>query len=350
MDLPSLLSQLESKMMDDLEGGRPYEALQYVQSFVARKKKAMGQSKTSSVVFHGAKQLVDNKGSSSAGTLLKWFIEAGAGVDHSFKLHTGKVSGNSYCDVKRVVDLISPLSSSEAFPIVDLIYAPLHLLVAKANLSKTGHLAARLNKFETICAKVFQDSGKYLLSFKSFIRLGEVEKSANVLKQWADEGYPSERPLFFGRMLLFLLSETKTTVASDLLKLLKPLVTDNIENQDMGGVESAPLAVWHLAVILTELIVLPPMPRVDKNKLFGLLYNRYSQFLAVVDKQLLGLLNKIGENTYHYQPPTPVGGAPKQPNPMAMLQGLMGGGIGGSGPGGPDMENMLKMMSRMQQS
>src|SRR5688572_15382422 len=79
----AVLSQLEEKMLAELQSGHPYEALQYVQSFVARKKKLVGQNVTSALVFRGVKLMVDNNASSSAGTLLCWFIEEGAGLENT---------------------------------------------------------------------------------------------------------------------------------------------------------------------------------------------------------------------------------------------------------------------------
>ena len=104
-----------------------------------------------------------------------------------------------------------------------------------------------------------------------------------------------------------------------------------------------------MAVILTELASLPPLPRVDKAKLFGLLLARYSALVRLLDAKLEELLLKAGEVSFGYQSPQAAqqGGV----NPMALLQGLLGGGGGGAeaGPGGgPDMAGMMEMMQRMQ--
>ncbi len=67
------LAQLEEKMIPHLKGTNFYEAQQYVQSFVARKKKALTESQTSALVFHGAKLLLNHNAASDAGSLLVWY-------------------------------------------------------------------------------------------------------------------------------------------------------------------------------------------------------------------------------------------------------------------------------------
>ena len=361
-DLATVLPQIEGKMQAELKEGHPYEALQYVQSFVARKKKTLGQNATSTVVFHGAKELINSGASSSAGVLLKWFIEDGAGSDYSFAFSTEVLKGDKYCDIQRVIDLITPLTSEQAFPIIDIIYDPLHLLVAKSKAKKSDALVVRLNKFEALSAKIYLGSGVFYNSFKCSLRLGKIADAVEAVSQWSQKGYPSEKALFFARAVLHLLSEGRAAAASEFLELSKPLVQDNIINDGNnanvgtgGGAESAPLAVWHLATILTELAVLPAAPRIDKTKLFGILYSRYGPFLLRYDQKLLEMMTKAGELVFQFsvqQQQQARGGAAPPANPMAMLQGLLGGGGGGGAGGAPgggmDMEKMRQMMSKMQ--
>lgn len=363
-DIKTVLSQIEGKMQAELKEGHPYEALQYVQSFVARKKKALGQDTTSTVVFHGAKELIASAASSSAGILLKWFIEDGAGSDYSFKLCNEVLANGNYCDVQRIVDLITPLSPEQAFPIVDIIYDPLHLLVAKSKGKKSDAVNARLNAFEGLCANIYLGSGVFYNSFKCFLRLGKIAEAVEAVRQWSQKGYPSERALFFARAVLHLLSEGRAAAASEFLELSKPHVQDNVINDGNnanvgtgGGAESAPLAVWHLATILAELAVMPPAPRVDKTKLFGLLYSRYGPFLVRYDPKLLEMLTRAGELVFGFSVQqqqqqargsggSSSGSAQAPANPMAMLQGLLGGGgAGAGGAGGLDMAKMRQMMA-----
>ncbi|KAJ1407579.1 hypothetical protein B484DRAFT_456533 [Ochromonadaceae sp. CCMP2298] len=352
LDLPGVLSQIETKMAAELDEGHPYEALQYVQSFIARKKKNLGGPvNTSAVVFHGAKTLISKDGSSSAGTLLKWFIENGAGADHSFKMYSGeKLKSPDYCDIQRTIDLIGAVSSAKAFPVVLGIYNPLHVMVAKSKVARSAEFIQRMEKFEALCAKIYEDSERWYSAFKCYVRLGLSRECARVLNSWSLKGHPSEKGLFFGRAVLHLLSEGKVPMANELLTLSKEFIVEN----EGGGADSAPMAVWHIASLLTELAALPPAPRVDKNKLYGILYKQYAPFLIQLDPKLLELLTKTGEVVFNYQPPST--GQPQQaPNPMAMLQGLLGGGGGGAAagsrlppPNGVDMDQMMTMMNRLQ--
>ena len=64
-----------------------------------------------------------------------------------------------------------------------------------------------------------------------------------------------------------------------------------------------------------------------------------------IDEKLAELMMKAAEASLGYNPPQEAQG----PNPMAMLQGLLGGGAGGP-PGGaptPDMRQMMQMMNKM---
>ncbi len=346
-----VLAQLDEKMVPELQGNHPYEALQYVQSFVARKKKLLGQNTTSQLVFHAAKLMVDNSANSSAGTLLCWFIEEGAGVDNIFKLQKNKLDTDNYCDVQRLIDLLNSISVEQASTIVDQVYGPFHVLVAKARVAEDTGLSSRITKAEHLFANIFDGSRRWLNAFKSYVRLEDTRKAAAVVDRWSGDGYASEKGLFFARALLQLLADGKVALASSFLQHSTSLVQDNIAAGAVGGgADSSSLAVWHLATMLTQLAAMAPQPRVDKKKLFGLLYSRYTPLLLHIDPKLAELMVRTGEQVFGCQ----LTQQSQAPNPMAMLQGLLGGGGGGGqggrggGQGGPDMNAMMNMMSKMQ--
>jgi hypothetical protein len=348
-----LLTQLEEKVKQELNEEHVYEAFQYIQSFIARKKRVLGQKGTSQAVFLGANLLTANykliksktaaAGStdqkilttlgSTTGALLNWFIEDGAGSDYYFHLFPDAPNGNNYCDIENIYNFLSSLETNIAGPIVDTIYNPLHVVIAKTKVKKHSHLARRINKLEILFATIFFANKRWLNAFKCYNRLQDAEKMTQVLNQWSQEGYVTEKPLFFARGVLQLLSENKLSLANDLLHNSVPLLEDNITvGKKAGGPMSVSLAVWHLATILTDLANFPPQQRVDKSKLFGLLLKRYGPFLAQLDSNLFGLLKKIGEVVFNCVLENP---NENTPNPMAMLQSLLtGGAMGGAGGGG----------------
>jgi hypothetical protein len=408
-NLEHLLQQLEEKVNHELENKLAYEALQYVQSFVARKKKNMGQKGTSQAVFLGAKLLLQNakanlstaQATSASGTpwpqtlaetvgaLLKWFIEDGAGSEYIFHLYTEQVNKEHYCDIHNLLDLFNTLEIELAGPIVNIIYNPLHVLLTKSKIKKPSPLAQRINKLEIYFANVLLASKHFLSAFKAYVRLHNEEKVAEVLNTWSKEGYKHEKPLFFARGLLQLLLDNKIEFANEVLRNSTQYIEDNIGlGKTSGGPQSPALAVWHVATILTELANFPSnLPRVDKTKLFGLLYRRYAPLFSQLDVKLLELFSKVGEQVFRYRPE----GAPEpQQNPMAaMLQNLLGGAPPGgagfpggfpgmmppgaapgrgnnalppsnpqagrnaprgpTGPGGMDLNTLMNMMSRLQQ-
>jgi len=255
-----------------------------------------------------------------------------------------------------LTDALSSITVDQAAPIVDLVYSPFHLIVAKAKIPENSSLVARIVKLEVVFANIFDGSRRWLNAYKSYVRLNEIKKASNVIDKWSAEGYATERPLFFARAGFQLLADGRVRAAGEFLKHSAPLISENTLTPG-GGPNSASLAIWHLFTTLTDLAVMPPIPRVDKPKLFGLLYNRYMPLLIEVDSKLPELLSKAAENSFNIEmkPVNP------QPNPMAMLQGLLSGGAGGpAGPGGsgksgkggsprgPDLSAMMSMMNQMQ--
>lgn len=370
-----LMKQLEEKVKQELAEEHAYEALQYVQSFIARKKKILGQKGTSHAVFLGASLLTgnhklgvspkpDQASSISAtlglttGALLKWFIEDGAGLDYHFNMYPEIVNNAHYCDVENLFNFLSSIEVTIAGPIVEAIYNPLHVVIAKSKIKKNSPLARRINKLEILFAQTFFANRKWLSAFKSYNRLQDAEKMAEVLLHWSNEGYRYEKPLFFARGILQLLSENKISLAKDLLHNTAPHVEDN-GGKKGGGPLSTALAVWHVATILTDLANFPPMPRVDKTKLFGLLFRRYGPLFAQLDSKLFELLQKTGEVVFRFVLENP----DATPNPMAMLQSLLTGGASnrpapnantnsiarGNARPAFDFDNLIQLMSKMGQ-
>lgn len=313
------LKQLEEKLTKELQDGHPYEAQQYVQTFVARKKKTLGQNLTSTLVFHGLSLLLKNNSPEDAGSLIVWFIEDG----DLFSILDADLTPDSYCDVDRLLELLSCVSAEIAAPFIEKLYGPLHILIAKkSNLIKDGPLALRLDKLENVFADIFESTKKWNNAYKSVLRLNDISRLASILNLWANDSFSIEKPLFFSRSIFQLLADKKIDQALELSKISYNYISEpNVEENE---VVSCQTAVWHLSIILAELASLPPLPRVDKPKLFGLLMQLYVPKISQVDSKLINILEKVGPNAFNFLSPA----AQQQqqaPNPMSILQNMFAG-------------------------
>jgi len=351
------LAKLEAK----ISGSTSYEALQYVQSFVARKKKALGKSNTSQCVFRGAKLLVDRGSSSDAGALLVWFIESedlfhlAGSVKKAGAAAAGTAGDGSdnYCDTERILSLLTGLSAEKAGPVVDQIYGPLHQVVSKAGMLRgAGAVSDRMGQFERLSADVFEGTKKWFSAYKVVMRLDDVQRGARLLNEWSKEGNLHEQPLYFGRAVLMLLADKKLGQAEELVRQSTPFVADNVSPSSPGGPSSGPLAIWHLAVILSGLASMPPMQRVDKVRLFSILQTRYKDIVEKTDPRLHELILRVGTTSFAIALPEEM----TRNNPMAMFQKMMmaSGGMGAgmappSSSGGGGQDQQIDMAAIMKQ-
>ena len=286
-----LTAQLKEKILAEIAAGHSYEALNYAQTFVARKRKHLGKNGTSALVFFGARLLVENGAASDSGTLLAWYIEDGAGDDYLFHLEDrALVDEEIYCDVQRISDLFVGLTIDQTAPIVTKIHGPVHkAILNKKKIKKNGPLSKRLEAFEKKCADTFEATKDWLSAYKAVLRLeaSDMARAANILDQWSSEGYATEKPLFFARAVLQLLSDGKAAKASEFHAVSVKYV-DGGDQRNTGAI-----AVWNLATILTNLAVMPPKPRVDPMKIFSIIAQLYFPLLNKIDPKLIDLLEKV---------------------------------------------------------
>ena len=283
-----------------------YEALQYLQSFVARKKKSLGKDQTGQAVFYGANLLVDRNAHADVGELLAWFIDS-----DQFEVETG-------CD--RIEALLKKMPSEDAKPVVTGIYDPLHKkVVTSMTKANQKDLQSRLLKLDAIFADVFQNNKLWSDAYKSVLRLGDIKRAAIILNEWSKGGFKHEKPLFFARAVITLLADKKLEQAAEMTACGESYIgsSDNIEPARAGEDDSAELAAWHLAIILSGLASMPPKDRVDKTRLFSVLATLYGTRLEQLDIKLLELLERVGKNVFAVRSSQP------QSNPMALMQAMM---------------------------
>jgi hypothetical protein len=363
--MTDLRAQLAEKVVAEVNNGHSYEALQLMQSFIARKKKLLGRKETSAMVFYGAGLLVDNGAPADAGTLLEWFIEDGAGDDFNFHMEETRplTDADAYCDMQRIADLLNGMPAAKSSPIVTKIYGPVHKAVLSAKIKKTSPLMKRLDVLEQTFSNVFEETKDWLSAYKSVQRLqtSDVPRAAAILDKWSADGFPTEKPLFFGRAILQFLSEGKLPKATEMMQESTKYIEGLAVNAaDVG----AAMAVYNLSTILTQLCNLPERPRVNPPHIFQLIANLYLPLLQKVDAKLIDLLEKIGVTLFGMRK------TEEAPNPMAaMMQSMLAGAGGGAGgaagnaasaqapsprnrPQAPeyDMTSIMKMLAQQQRS
>ena len=335
VDEKTALQTMEDKMLQELKASNIYEALQYVQSFIARKKKSIGTALVSSMVFHAAKLLIDYDSADYAGTLLLWFMEGGAGEENSFRIENEREDDSlegTYCDLSRLTGILTDHPQEKASTILDVIQKQVLTLTESLPTIYTTPMGRRLAKFEEACASLFEFKENFRLAYKFRLRLGDMKALAKSLDLWASAAYPTERPLFFVRSILHLLAANEQEKALGLLEDAKLYVVEN---------DYPTMVAWHFAIMVCELVGLPAKEGVNKANIYECMQENYINHLNHLDPKLGPLLVPIGVKCFGCKAPENTGGL----NPFAMLEALSGGKKNEDG--GMDVSNIMSMMQSM---
>jgi hypothetical protein len=241
-----------------------------------------------------------------------------------------------------------------------IIYDPYHQSILKSNLTIGKNLNSSLSKrtliFDQKCADIFENTSQWRLCYRVCIRLNLISRAADILDKWSNSPgcYTNEKPIFFARSILTLLSDNKITQAIQMINssknILKNIDNSNKDTPPIGEENSTQLGAWHLSIILGELAAMPNAPRVDKKKLFTVLTTLYADLLDKIDSKLIDLLEKVGINVFD------LGKKKAQADPMNMFQAMMNS-AGGAGQkktnkpgqiGGMDVKQLMGMLDSMQ--
>ncbi len=339
-----------------------YGALQYLQSFVARKKKAVGVDAISQVIFYGCALLIERGDAEDAGNALVWYI----GNDDLLHLSNNTKGEGQYCDTERVLALFQKFTSAQLVACASVLYDPLHQIILDSRLTTGTNtdsaISQRMRAFDEICANVFEQTSVWRSAYRVCVRLNHIARAASILDRWSSTPgcYKHEKPLFFARAILTLLAEKKIERAVEMTNASKTIMAglDNVTSDPVrpSGDDSATLACWHLSIIFAELAALPAAPRVDKVKLFSVLVTIYGGLIEKLDRKLVELVDKIGSDVFL------VGGVKEKPGAMNFLQAMLqssgmggagagkaGSGGGGKGPlGGMNPSELLALLNQYQ--
>lgn len=174
------MSQLETKMK---EGGDAYEVLQFVMSFIARKKTHLDADAVSQLIFRGATYLAEKGSPTYASTLLAWYLDGNAGEDKTFQVNDG-----AFSDVQRLTALLNAVSNEAGERVLDGVYKLLLPIFHSANKESQGSLHTMHNKW----VDAFEAGGNWFAAFFSALIVKDYSRAASICKSWAGVGFKSE--------------------------------------------------------------------------------------------------------------------------------------------------------------
>jgi len=328
------LKSLESKMSGDIANNQLYEALQFVQSFIARKKTKLTPDLISKLIFKGTELLSLAPGSSNyAGILLNWFIDGGAGDKVSFQL----TSVEGYNDCERLSAVLSKLNSKDSEKVIDPIYRYLQPLlnttIKSSETSDSDKLSMKKLAMQFVDA--FMAGGNWFAGFTFAISIEDYKTACKVCDLWAGQGYVTEGVLFFARACLYTMGENG---ASQGIHFLSEASRQKMIDKHMATATAATAATWHVCEMIAELYTLKDVSTTEKRKIFAFLSDKYKPIFVSVDSRFSLIFDKAGEKLFK----SVARSANPDFNPMGMLEAMMGGG----GMGGMDMASMMQQMSK----
>jgi hypothetical protein len=149
-ELEETLTLLRGKMEQEIASAQPYEAMLYCQSFLARKKRSLSGTETTSCLVEGAKTLLEKSEFGYAATLIVWFIDS---------------KMLSIDNAEKVLELLSQVPADQAMKFLDHLYVPFSKFM-EAHVSTGGqHSLLMLNTF---CAPLFEAAQHHRQAIKCY--------------------------------------------------------------------------------------------------------------------------------------------------------------------------------------
>lgn len=277
-------TDFEAKLAQELDSGRPYEAFQFAQSYLARK----FSPSTSLFVLNRMVSAVDifmKMGcGAQAGYLLVWFLDQ--------KIYLAELSSPALSvlmgSIRSTLRSNDPEQSGTFadivfMKIVDFIESRAHECGTSASevICGLGEALGRVGRWE---------QATYLLS-----RDHDMQKLSFALHNWASLAYKSEYPLFFARMVLTFLNSKRQEDAASLVRHSQELIDEYMCSASKEKRDCASsIAVWNFSSILCDIVGLGTSLSVkEKADTYALLRKKYKYSIQHPDPTLATLADKI---------------------------------------------------------
>lgn len=319
----SIMEKLGSKMKEELDRNQPYEAMMYVQTFVARKRKTLSKQNTCILVFSGIKILLNHSEWSSAGVLLDWLLSMGA-------LELNPINSN----FDTISSIIASIPKTQVILFLDKAYIPLCNFI---QMCPTEIKHRYMFQLSLLCGEIFEYCRRWRDAKTCYIGVGDMTSLARTTHMWSFDGFPTEYSLFFARGYLILLAGKLVPQAAAFYKSANDEYMEPYELTISCGPQTTlqtactkTYAIWQLCTIIYDLMGMADSPvlslKVDRKKIFTLLSDKYKELITYYDADLFRTLQVVGKHHFGVVDNTPV-----LVNPMQSLLGNMMGGRGAGG-------------------
>ena len=323
IDMALAKSKLAEKMNEELSNQHPYEAMMYVQTFVARKRKVLSKQDTCDLVYCGIKTLQSHSEWMSAGVLLEWLVSTG-----SLELNPQ----NSNFD--NITAIITAMPKDGVISFLDKAYKPLCAYIQTYD----GDIKHRyMFQLSLICGEIFEKCRRWRDAKNCYIGVGDMVALSRVVHQWTTDGFPSEYSLYFVRTYLFVLANRLVPQAAAFYRTASDQYLEPYE-LTLSCQPDTPLrkacmksyALWQMCTILSDMMNIADNPtlawKVDRKQVFSLVMDKYRTLIECHDAALLPVMRDIGHGLFGVPEDTSAGSgvSPLQ----SIFQNLMGGSGG----------------------
>jgi hypothetical protein len=314
-----VIEKLSEKLRQELDENHPYEAMLYVQTFVARKRRHMTPIDSCKLIFKGIQILIDNHEEQYAGTLFDWMLTQNLidlqNLREIFDLTIGLISTSSSSQ-KNISEFVNCIFN----PLFEYLESNKSLTA----LEKTKYLYELNQK----CGEIFEVTKRWQEAKNSYLSIGDISSVVRVTHLWAEDGYPSEYPLFFARVYLSLLANKLVPQAAAFFRAATDEYLDSYEfTLQLDSPQSSPssYSIWQMCILLNDLLGLIDTPsvvtKIDPAKLFGIILLRFESLLKYFDRSLYDLSKVVGFRVFNVKEQR----NDQNSGPMAFMNRLMMG-------------------------
>ena len=283
-------SEFEAKLASQLAAGKPYEAFQFAESYLARKYSANRALQVLHRLLQAIAVFMAHRAAAQGAHLLVWYLSHLSYVAALDRRGRSTLLGT-------VSDLIEKGDAGLSGEFADLSASSLvQLIVAEAKKGEAEGVDAKVSSRALLAlGDALGRIYKWEKAVDLFLKEADMQRVAVALHHWAEGGPVLEYPLYFSRVLLTLLCGRRLADAATFVQCSNEFLEKYEENKKSElSIDGSNIAVWHFSVIVSELVGLGSSVSIkEKVDIYAMLIKKYHPALKSGDPELVLLADKI---------------------------------------------------------